>query len=420
MFRKVLNAIFSSKAFYILVAVLCSVALWMFVEINENQYVTVNIKDIEVEYINEELLRDKNLVIAAKTPETVALSFECPRSLMSKLTNQTVRVTVDLSGIRSTGAFPIRHNIVYPASVDAKLLTVTSQSVDSIMLRVDKLSNKQVQVKGVYSGGTSSEEYIADEPVFEPQTITVYGPEALVSRVSHVYVPILRENLSSTINDDMEFILMDNNDEEIDDETLNLLDLSQDTVRVTVPVRMIKEVALKVDFLYSAGAVEANTLYTIEPQFITVSGDPAILKEYNNILLGTIDLSRFELNGMQQFPIMIENGLINNSGETQALVTFEMQGLEMNYLSVSNLFAINEPAGYTVDIISQYIDVRLRGKPEDVYRVEPINIRVVADVKDLGSGFARIQARVYIDGDFGDVGATGTHMISVNLDRIQT
>ena len=417
MLNNVLSKIFSSRLFYIVFALLASIALWMFVEINENSTIPVVVKNIEVVFLNKELLRDRNFVISSESQPTIDLSFECSRSLSQKLTKETLSATVDLSAVTSTGVKSIIYDIVFPADVNQNQLTVTSKSVESITVIIDRLSYKRVPVKGVYSGGTVSGEYLVEDPEFDPRIITVYGPEAEVSKIESAWVPIIIQNLSSTYFDNLEFVLLDDSGEQIDDDAMRSFEFSEDKIRVTIPVSMTKEILLDVEMLPGAGATRANTRISISPSVITVSGDPDIIKDYNTVMLGTIDLSMFDLTYAEAFSIPIPNGFINQSGETEALVTVEVLGLDIGYHSVRNLFWINEPPDLVPSFVTESVDVRLRGEQASLNAISPMNIRLVADLKDLGPGTYRIQARVYLDGDVGDVGVVGVYRVTVKLER---
>jgi len=417
MTNTVINRIFSSRLFYIIFALLASIALWMFVEIYENSTRQVPVNDIEVVFLNKELLRDRNFVLSSENQPTIDLTFECSLSMSTKLTNKTLSATIDLSVITSTGVKQIVYDIVFPPGVDPNELTIASRSVESIAVIVDRLYKKPIPVRGVYNGGTASGEYLADDPIFDPMTVTVYGPEAEVSKIESAWVPIISENLSSTFISDLEFVLLDDNGEQLDDDKIRSFEFSQDTIRVTIPISMIKEIVLDVEMLTGAGAARANTRVSITPSIITVSGDPEIIKDYNTIMLGTIDLTMFDLTYAETFSISIPNGFINQSGETEALVTVEVLGLEIGYHSVSNLFIINEPAGLDASFVTESVDVRLRGELADLNAITPMNIRIVADIKDLGPGTSRVPAKIYLDGDVGDVGVVGVYRVTVKLER---
>jgi len=325
--------------------------------------------------------------------------------------------------VTRTGPVPLSYDVILPDGVNRNSLEGETRSVARITVLIDRLSTVPVPVRVDYRGGTASDDLIAEMAEFEPQVITVSGPEETLSRISYARVPIIRENLSATFFDDLSFVLFDEDDEELDASLLESLTASQDTIHVTVRVKQIKSIPLLVEFMYGAGATEQNTIYSVEPQFITVSGDPEVIREYNSITLRTINTALFRAVDTYTFPIVLQNGVTNLSGETEALVRVEVLGLDTDYYSTNNLYVINapNPADYRVEWITQTLDVRIRGKREDLDLVSLENIRVVADLRDftsIGTYFIPAAAiRVYIDGVAADIGAIGEYRVTIKIIR---
>jgi len=274
---------------------------------------------------------------------------------------------------------------------------------------------RQIPVRGSYTGGTASVELMAEPAEFEPQSITVWGPEKDVSRIQYVYVPIVRENLSTTYTDDLDFILFDENDEELDDSLRESIEFSQETIRVTVPIREVKDVALVVELSHGASTSSTNTTVDIQPRTIKISGDPEVVKDINTIMLGTIDMLRFGLTDTDAFTIIIPDHIKNVSGEIEAMVHVEVLGLEIAFRSTSNIQTVNTPIGYRAEILTQSLDIRIRGASEDLVQVTPFNLRVVADLTDMSHGTSRVPARVYIDNIEADIDVVGEYFVTVSL-----
>ena len=154
--------------------------------------------------------------------------------------------------------------------------------------------------------------------------------------------------------------------------------LSQSTVEVIIPVVMVKDVPLTVNLTPGAGADRRNTVLSISPSYITLSGDAETLNALNQIVLGTIDLKSFALSTSQNFSIAIPNNTQNLTGTVEATVTIFVEGLETRRVQTTNIQTTNETEGYNYAIITQSLEVLLRGVANDLEEVEPVNVRVVA------------------------------------------
>lgn len=409
---------FPSNILYAVFAVLLSVFLWLFVEITENEVQIMEISNIEVILRNEEILSDRGLIIAEIETETISITFEGSRSDLTALALPgALTAEVDLAAITSAGGTSLTYEIIYPIAVNPNSVSILGRSVTRIGLRIDRMLERVVPVRVDYTGGTASELLIAEPAEFNPTTISIRGPEDIVSLISYVRVPIFRENLSTTYTEELGFVLYDDYDEQIilDESVLEHIHFSHDTIMVTVPIREIREIPLTVELSHDSSTSSANTRVVISPSTIRVSGDPEVLRDINNILLGTIDMSRFGLTTFEEFTIVAPNNVTNISGELTAAVMVEVLGLETQFRNVTNLQVVNVPEGLSYEILTQTLAVMIRGSAAELSHVLPVNIFVVADLSDVNPGTSWLPARVYLSGIDARVDAVGEYRMAVSI-----
>ena len=180
-------------------------------------------------------------------------------------------------------------------------------------------------------------------------------------------------------------------------------------------------VGLGVDLIEGSGATKANTKVTIEPSSVTLAGDTSILGGVNRITLGTIDLTDFASTFTETYPITIDNELRNVTGVSEAKVTVEVVGLSTKSFRVSNLSYVGAAEGTTVDILTESLDVVIRGTEEQLAQIKAENIRAVADLNDIrdSTGSYMPYAKIYVDG-VTDVGAIGDYAVSVEIRKANT
>ena len=426
MVRDILSKIFSSRVFYVVFSAMVAVALWVFVQINENQETTIRLADVPVIIVGEDVLRDRDLfILPTWGPQTITLEIDCNRTAASQLTNSPVEARIDVSRITTTGGTSVAHEIILPEEIETGSITRIAPSVERITMRIDRLTSKQVRVDVPYTGGAASD-FMIDDISFDPQTITIHGPADVLSRIGSSRVEIVRENLSATYIDDLPFVLIDEYGEHLSEELYEQLTFSAETIHVIVPVRMTKEVWLDAEFIYSAGATSSNVSYLIEPEYIILAGEPDVLRDINTILIGQVNLSRSDvLSDTEMFPIFLPNGVENLTGITQASVSFDMTGLEIAIFPVNNFHYINGPEDHTARILTQGLDVRVRGSRAELNRLRDVidegflAIRIVADLSEAGTGQSRLPAgrvTVNIDGfDSELIGAVGSYRVSVEI-----
>ncbi len=412
-----MKKLYDSRAFWMIVSLLASLAIWVYVTSMQSTEFSQTFYGVEVELVGESTLREtKNMVITDLDTSTVTVRIKGPRRIVAGLDPSDLKACVDVSKLSRSAYTTQQYYISYPDGTDTTNINDSNKSPSTISFMVSPLNTKTVQVRGSFDGSLA-EGYTAETPVFEPATITVSGADANLKDVSYAWVTFGKENVDSTYKVETGFTLMNENGEECS--TVGLT-CSEDVVTATLPLLLVKEVPLSVDIIEGAGATKANTKIKVEPDSITLAGDSAVLTGMNKIVLDTIDLTDFEKTFSQTYTIPIDNDMNNLTGVTEAKVTVEIVGLETRVFKVKNISCTNVTEGYEADIISESIDVIIRGTPEQLDQLKGDNIRAVADLTDYkeSTGQFMPNVRIVVDGST-DVGAVGQNTISIEIRKAQ-
>ena len=414
--RSRMKKIYNSKAFWMIVSLLASLAIWVYVTSVETDESKTTFRGVKVELVGEDILRDsKNLVVTDMDTSTVTVEVVGPRRIIGSLSSDQLVAQVDVSKLSRAAYTSQQYTIVYPDGTDTSKLSENRRTPETINFMVSAQTSKSIQVRGSFDGSLA-EGYTAEMPVFEPSTITITGSEAYLKDVEYAWVTFSKENVDSTYSVETGFTLMDANNEPC---STTGISFSTDVVTATLPLLTLKEVNLDVNIIEGAGATKANTKITIDPVSVTLAGDSALLAGMNKIILATIDLTDFSSTFTETYTIPKDNELKNTTGVTKATVTVEIVGLETKTFRVTNFSCINATEGYEADIITESKEITLRGTPEALAQIKAENIRAVADLTDYkeSTGTYMPQVRVYVDG-FTDVGAIGENTISIEIRKV--
>ena len=414
--RSRMKKIYNSKAFWMIVSLLASLAIWVYVTSVETDESKTTFRGVKVELVGEDILRDsKNLVVTDMDTSTVTVEVVGPRRIIGSLSSDQLVAQVDVSKFSRAAYTSQQYTIVYPDGTDTSKLSESRRTPETINFMVSAQTSKSIQVRGSFDGSLA-EGYTAEMPVFEPSTITITGSEAYLKDVEYAWVTFGKENVDSTYSVETGFTLMDANNEPC---STTGISFSTDVVTATLPLLTLKEVNLDVNIIEGAGATKANTKITIDPVSVTLAGDSSLLAGMNKIILATIDLTDFSSTFTETYTIPIDNELKNTTGITKATVTVEIVGLETKTFRVTNFSCINATEGYEADIITESKEITLRGTPEALAQIKAENIRAVADLTDYkeSTGTYMPQVRVYVDG-FTDVGAIGENTISIEIRKV--
>lgn len=411
-----MRKLYNSKVFWLIISLLASFAIWTYVVSGESSEIRQVFRNVRVELAGEDTLRrSRDFVVTDLSANSVTVEVLGPRRIIGVLDSSDLVAQVDVSRLTQSGETSMKYEIVYPSGTDTRNITEVSQRPDMLTFVVSKITSVQVPVRGGYEGDLA-DGFMAETPVFEPSVITVTGPEVYLKDVSYAWVTFgSGVTASSSYSVETSFTLMDEKGNPCSTENLSY---SPETLTASLPILESKEVTLSVDLIEGSGATSANTKITVEPATITLAGDSAILGGINRIVLDTIDLTDFAISKTEVYAIPINNELTNVTGVKEAEVTVEIIGLETKPFEVKNFSYINAAEGATVEILSESIDVVIRGTAEQLEQVKSENIRAVADLADFkdSTGAYMPSVKIYVDG-VTDVGAVGDYTIPIVIQR---
>ena len=397
-----------------IISLLASLTIWIYVTSGETEDFKTTFRNVQIEIVGEDTLRtSRGLILTDLNTSNVTVEVVGPRRMLAPLDSDDLVAVVDVSKLTRASYTTLKYDIVYPSTVDERYISEEKKSPEYVNFNISLLTDKTIPVRGGFEG-RSADGYTAETPVFEPSTITVTGPEAYLKDISYAWVTFGQNVIvDSSYSIETNFTLMNEGGDAVSTEYLTL---SQDTIQATLPILQVKNVPLEVDVIEGAGASKANTKISIEPNTVTLAGDSSILSGMNKIVLDTIDLTDFSSTLTETYPIAINNELRNVTGVTEAKVTLEVVGLETRNFRVSNLSYINSADGTNVEILTESLDVQIRGTEEQLDQIKAESIRAVADLTDFkdSTGAYMPTVKIYVDG-VTDVGAIGTYTISVEI-----
>ena len=303
----------------------------------------------------------------------------------------------------------------YLKKIDSSAITQVVINPEVISFYVDKLSVRPVPVVGVFNG-SAAEGYSADPLEFDTETIRIYGPEKIISKVDHALVEVSRTDVDKTLSFEASYILVDADGNRFENDEITT---DRDTVNVTLPISAVKEVSLVVDLIAGGGATKDNVQWEIKPATITLTGDAETLAGVNSISIAKIDLSKIDDALTETYKIVLPNDTESTDGVKEATLTLELRGLAKKTVSIeqSSITCTNVSEGYQAVVMNGSLDnVVIRG-PEQVLRsISDNNIRAVADLSDYGTatGILTVPVKIMINGTT-EAGAYGDYKVYINL-----
>ena len=409
-----------SKGLYVAISILLAIIFWLYVRAENDIPMENVVRGIPVQIANEDVLESRGLMVSEVEPAAINITFEGSSSVVPRLNRNNVTVSVDVARITSEGSYDLTYTVAMPTNLNTTGGSgiTRSSNVESIRVTVVPLYTREISIEGTFVGEVA-DGYQAGELEITPETVTISGEESVVNQVARAVVEVGGDALTETYTGDLPITLLDRDGNVIEDDRISL---SVDTALVILPVQVVRDVPLTVNLIPGGGIsqedIDRYVKVEIDPATISVAGSAEDLEAITSISLGDIDLSTVLTTASVERNIEIANELTNISGVSRATVTITIEGLEMRTVDVSNFELRNVSAGYHADIVTQSIDIQIRGPRESLDQISPSQILVVGDLTDIVSATGRytVPARVYLNGP-DDVGVVGEYTVTVQVTR---
>lgn len=406
-----------NKLTSILLSTVIAFGLWLYVFSNVSQEDNVTFYNIPVVIKGETaLMNEQNLMVTDISAQTVSLRLSGSRIDLNKINAGNIIVSVDLSDIYDAGEnIAMDYNVSFSGDVPNNAFVVESKSPSKIYVDVDVRRTKEVPVKLEFVG-TRSENYLYDmeNATLDYTSVSVAGPAAVADQIESAVVEVDLTGRVESIGESFRYALCDGNGEPVDAETIVT---NVEEIRLDMPIQRLKDINLVADIIYGGGATAENTTVTIEPATIRVSGSEALLNELGDSLtICSLNLAEIDRgNSEQTFAINLPEGVVNQTGVTEAKVTVKFSGLKSREFTITDIESLNVPEGMTAEIISTSLTVKVRGPAAEIDRLTVNDIFATADFSGAAAGTATYRAAITFSEDFPNVGVVKSVSVSATV-----
>lgn len=401
-----------NKILSILLAGVIAFGLWLYVITVEQPESEETYYNIPVVLQNETVLAERGLMIVSERPE-VTLRLAGSRTNLNQLNESNINVIANVNSIVTPGTHELTYSVSYPGSVPAGSITRQSSTPDMITLKVENKITKQVNVVPEYVGSVA-EGLIADKEnvAIDFAAIEVSGPESVLSQITQAKIQVDLEGRTETVVGEYTYTLCNDAGEPVDSQWVTT---NVEAVNLTLTIRRVKEITLQVSVVPGGGATVATSSIDIQPKTIRVSGSEALLEGLDVLELGTIDLGQVTEDSVLTFPVVLPEGIINETGITEAAVEVKFPNLHTISLSVADIQLINVPENLEAELVTQLLELKLRGPASVLDGILAENVTVTVDLSQAQVGTDKYLVQISLPEEYAAVGALGTYTVMVTL-----
>lgn len=411
----------NQKVFQLILAIVVAMVLWLYVINVENPTGTARLGDLPIQLQGEEVLTENGLMVTDLSKDTVTIRLSGKKKTLMKISRKNVTLTLDVSSVTGPGDWTLTSRLNYPANVNTDNVTISHYDDLKVTVTVKPQTTKTIPVRGEFMG-SEAEGYRTGRVTVSPDTLTLTGPEDTLGKISYALAQVEEEELSSTLTVQSPFILM--TEEGLPADVANVTtDVS--AVEVTVPVRKVAQVPLTVDLIDGGGATGDDVTCIITPETVTLVAEQEDEELPAYISLGEIDLSDVFDGASYYLPIKIPADAEGWNAPEYASVRLTMQGLTSLQVPVetARIDLENIPAGYTPELVSDYLYVWARGPAGSLAGLVQEDISVTADLSGCATdgSLQRVPVSIALTGEGQEAaGILGSHYsIALRLQRAE-
>ena len=362
------------KIMQIVLAALITLALWGYMEFYDSPKAELVLKDIPVEFTNEDtILAENGLMLLSGYDTTVDLTLEGKRKVLMQIEPSEVRIVADTSGISAAGVQTLNYTYILPNGISPSDVSVKSRSIYNITVTVGTLYSKTVPIE-VDVKGQAADGYFTGDITIDPQTLTLRAEREDMLNVHHAKVTVNLAGATSTLIETLEYTLYDANDVPVHNDNIRA---STKLIQVTVPVRTTKTVPLDVELVGTELMKSVNV--DIKPNVITLVGEGSTLDTISKVTLDRIYVEDLVpgLNGPFTYTIKLPAGVT-----TKATVTVAIDGTTEGVVTLDTINCEGVADGLKAEVHDSLV-VTLWGDEDEIQKVTAADIRARVDLSGI-------------------------------------
>lgn len=357
-----------------LICVALAFLLWIYVAQTDSAETQSTFSGVTVYLDNTSVIESENsLYVYSGYGSLVDVTVVGKKSVVRDYTADDIRVSADLSGIKSAGEHSVRLRVSLPNG-----LVLDSLSAEEITVRVDEKATKNIDVTARLVSGTVAENYQLGELSPKYPTVTVTGPRSTVNDISGALIRLDLGAVTSSMNATGAIELISASGSSID---MRYLTMSRTEMEVHVPLYTTKTLPLDVGTKYGY-LNKDNSKITVSPESVTVKGDPNVLAGIESLTVDVIDeKSLVSGDSIRMVNVIPPDGVEIEDKTASAVVRVEHIGTVTKNFTVSN-FTVKGASGLKYEIRTESITVTLRGTLSELGKITERDISAVIDLTE--------------------------------------
>lgn len=414
------GSLWDNRFFSIFLALVFGLATWIVVTVYIDPQGNVTRADVPINYsYSASTYINQGLDIVEKPDISgVTVRVEGNMTTIGSITASDIMVYPSYANVNGSGKVTLRLQAKIMNTSDfSGNIKCTVESPTSIDVVFDEVSEKTVPVTVDTSGVSVADNYMLNRTAAVPAEVTLRGPTSELDRISAVVAPITTDTaLADTTTLPANLEMRDENGTVV---TPLYTTMDNGSANVTLTIYQVRELPLSVNFIGTPKGFDVNSLkYTLSQQTLRVAGSARTISALDTLAVTDFDLAQeFELDRDYQRLIELPAGVVSLDGATNVTLSFDTDSLASTKLNVSNIRAINVPSNYELEILSSLVSgVELYGPADEIQDLSADSVLAQIDCQSLNltAGQQTIPVTIQIPAS-SRIFATGSYTVQCEI-----
>ena len=267
-----------------IISIVLAIVFWLVVMNVSDYSMTVKIEDIPVQQLNGEVLEELDQVYDVASGDTVDIIVRGRRSVVSRLGKDDFIATADLSTMSITNTVQI---FVTPKSGSLEDEISISYVDNTMKLNLEDKVVSPLPIK-VKTEGEPADGYAVGEIEVKPNIVNVEGPKSAVDKITEVRATVNVSGVRTSCEKETIIELYDAYGELIHNDKIFV---SQNNIKLNISVYPVKNVAVHVSTIGTAGTGYDVAQIVYQPQTIQIAGPKEKIDKITSIEIDDLSVS---------------------------------------------------------------------------------------------------------------------------------
>lgn len=389
---------FARNIFLKIISLLIGIIAWFAVVTLVDDTTVTMISDIPIQInLEDTQAQTLGLNIISGGEQTVNITVKGAIVKLARLEAKDFSATAQTSTVNTAGDFELAVTVNKRNTTD-KDFDVISQSVSTIKVKFDYMSEKNFPIVGEAEKITAKDGYLKEAAIASPDKLDIVGPRSQIEKIAKVALVTDVEKVETqNVITDGKLVFYDEKGEVLKLENVNYLDSK---FTITVPILKKKAVPLKINYVNVPSTVDIDRIkYTTSNSAINIAGSEKRVDDINYLSVGDIDFRKLDIGSIFELDVDIPGGISNIDEISKVTVKFDDPNLDFTHINLTNILTKNESASYDVVVESKSIqNVKIVGEKSVIENLSPSDfvatLDLIEDVR-LSEGTMRVPISVY-------------------------